>query len=134
MATYVVNARRTGDWWALEVPGVPGAFSQCKRLDQAADLAREAIALVLDVPEGAIDVDVQPQLPTEAREVVERLHVARRQQEEASRQAQELAVDAIKDLVSSCRLSYRDVGHIVGLSHQRISQVVKAEKLDDVDV
>ena len=28
---YNVKARRSGDWWALEVPDLPGVFSQAKR-------------------------------------------------------------------------------------------------------
>lgn len=99
-------------------------------------MAARGVALMgmlgLLLSEDKIDVDVQAQLPAEASEVVERLHAARRLQEEAARQAQELAVDAVEDLVSDRRLSYRDVGHVVGLSHQRISQVVKAGRLEDV--
>lgn len=130
MAIYEVTARRTGDWWALEVPDVPGAFSQCKRLDQAPAMAKEAIALVLDVDEDTVDVDIRPELPAKAAKVVDRLQEARRQQEAAAREANNLQVHAIHDLVSNYQLSYRDVGNIVGLSHQRISQVVKSQSVN----
>lgn len=36
-----------------------------------------------------------------------------------------MQVTAIHDLVNECHLSYRDVGQIVGISHQRVSQVLK---------
>ncbi len=127
MATYTVTARRTGDWWALEVPGVPGAHSQCKRLDQAADMAREAIAMVLDTDEADIEVEVHPQLPPKMDELVASFRRARAAQEDAMRRAQQEQSEALHDLVSDCHLSYRDVGQLVGLSHQRVSQVLKAK-------
>lgn len=127
MATYTVTARRTGDWWALEVPDVPGAYTQCKRLDQAADMAREAIVLILDNDEADIDVEIQPQLPPKMDKLVLSFRRAREAQEEAVRQAQQEQSEALHDLVVECHLSYRDVGRIVGLSHQRVSQVLKAK-------
>lgn len=127
MATYTVTARRTGDWWALEVPGVPGAHSQCKRLDQAADMAREAIAMVVDTDETDIEVEVHPQLPRKVDELVASFRRAQAAQEDAARRAQQEQSDALHDLVSDCHLSYRDVGQLVGLSHQRVSQVLKAK-------
>ncbi|MGP3734330.1 type II toxin-antitoxin system HicB family antitoxin [Streptomyces sp. GDS52] len=44
---YRVVARRIGEWWALEVPDLPGVFSQVKRLEQADAAVREAIAVML---------------------------------------------------------------------------------------
>jgi hypothetical protein len=104
---------------------VPGAYSQCKRLDQATDMAREAIALVLDRDESDIDVDVQHDLTPKMLKLVEAVRSAREAQEEAARRAQRAQTEALHDLVVECHLSYRDVGQIVGLSHQRISQVLK---------
>lgn len=125
MAAYTVTARRTGDWWALDVPDVPGAYSQCKRLEQAPDLAREAIALVLDQDEADIEVAIEPQLPVEMAELVDSIHQAREAMEKIVREVQQVQVTAIHDLVNECHLSYRDVGQIIGISHQRVSQVLK---------
>jgi predicted RNase H-like HicB family nuclease len=58
MSTYLVTARRVGEWWALEVPGLPGVFSQAKRLECADEAAREAIAVMLGVETGSVTVDV----------------------------------------------------------------------------
>lgn len=125
MATYKVRARRSGDWWALDAPDVPGVHSQCKRLDQAADMAREAIAMVLDIDEDDVAVEVQPELPTKMRKLVLTFEQAREAQEVAARRAQQAQTEALHDLITQCHLSYRDVGQIVGLSHQRISQVLR---------
>ena len=45
---YRVTARRSGEWWALDVPELPGVHSQTKRLEQAEAEISEAIALMLD--------------------------------------------------------------------------------------
>ena len=51
------KARRAGGWWAVEVPEVPGAFTQARRLEQVAVVAAEAVADLLDML--AIDVEVE---------------------------------------------------------------------------
>ena len=36
--------RRSGNWWAVEIPEVEGAFTQARRLDQVADMAADGAA------------------------------------------------------------------------------------------
>jgi predicted RNase H-like HicB family nuclease len=57
---YVVHARRDGAWWALEIPEVPGALSQARTLEEAPTMAREVIALMLDVPQSEVEVEIVP--------------------------------------------------------------------------
>jgi predicted RNase H-like HicB family nuclease len=59
MTRYTVTAERSGQWWALQCVEVPGAVSQVRRLDQAEDMMREAIAWVAGVPEDSIEIDVE---------------------------------------------------------------------------
>ena len=59
-----VEVVQSGDWWAISVPSLRGVFSQARNLDEVPEVAREAIALMLDVDPaevGPIDVCVQPQ-------------------------------------------------------------------------
>ncbi len=59
-----VEVVRSGDWWAITVPSLRGVFSQARNLDEVPEVARDAIALMLDVDPaevGPIDVYVQPQ-------------------------------------------------------------------------
>ncbi|MFV2086800.1 hypothetical protein [Micromonospora sp. LOL_021] len=60
VTTYLVVCRRVGDWWAISVPELNGVHTQARRLDQVAAAAREAIALLLDVNQAVVDVDVFP--------------------------------------------------------------------------
>lgn len=57
MKTYAaVVGPRDGDWFPVEVPEVPGVFTQARDFAEAEVMAREAIALMLDVPTGGIGV------------------------------------------------------------------------------
>jgi predicted RNase H-like HicB family nuclease len=47
--TYTAVCRRSGSWWAIGVRELKGVHTQARRLDQVAAMAREAIALMLDV-------------------------------------------------------------------------------------
>ena len=50
MTTYTAVARRAGDWWAISVPELKGVHTQARRLSRVEAMARDAIALMLDVP------------------------------------------------------------------------------------
>lgn len=123
MRTYRVTARRSGEWWALEVPELPGVHSQTKRLDRAACEAREAISVMLDVEAGGIDVEVEIQLPPEAREALQA--VARAHEAAVAAAAHEREAMVRAAYVLTQRLSQRDAGAVMGLSFQRISQLLK---------
>jgi len=64
-----VTATRTGDWWAVEAPSIPGLFTQARLLDQVAELVVEAAALLGHDLESA-DVHVRPLLNKEDQSVL----------------------------------------------------------------
>lgn len=49
---------RDGDWWVVDVPEVAGAITQGRTLDEAALMAADAAALLLDVDPASIQVRV----------------------------------------------------------------------------
>lgn len=114
-------AQRSGNWWAVHVPEVDGAFTQARRLDQIPHMAADAVALILGVDASTIDVTVEPHTgkdsliaqAREAREAVDRAV------DEASRVMRHTARELIAD-----GLTVRDVGRVMGVSHQRVSQLV----------
>jgi hypothetical protein len=55
-------ARGSGDWWAVEVPEVDGAFTQAKRLDQVPEMVADAVSLLEDVPAEQVQVTVVPDI------------------------------------------------------------------------
>lgn len=50
---------RDGDWFLIEIPEVPGVFSQAREAAEVEEMARDAIALALDVPLGEIAVSAE---------------------------------------------------------------------------
>jgi predicted RNase H-like HicB family nuclease len=68
--TYRAVARRTSNWWAIEVPGLPGVITQARYLDQVEEMVRDAIAAMLDVGPASVDVTVEPMLEGDVAEAV----------------------------------------------------------------
>lgn len=124
---YTATAVRSGRWWAIEVPDVSGVYSQARRLDQVGAMAREAIALIQDVPEDSFDVIVEPQIGAlgDLGRAIEDALRAR----QAAEQAQEVSSTAMRHAVSEIRSSgytARDAGMLLGVSNQRISQIERS--------
>jgi predicted RNase H-like HicB family nuclease len=122
--TYKVAAVRSGRWWAIEVPELRGVFSQARRLDQVESMAREVIALMLNVPEDSFDIVVEHDLDS-LGDIREAIEAALRERERANA-AQDAASTAVRHAVSVVRASgysSRDAGFLLGLSNQRISQI-----------
>jgi predicted RNase H-like HicB family nuclease len=116
--TYIALCQRSGSWWSISVPEIKGLHSQARRLDQVEDMARDAIALMLDVPAESFAVEVRPELPPVAARAVE----ARRAAKDAAQEAEEGTTQAVRELLGD-GFTVRDIGAMLGLSPQRISQI-----------
>lgn len=120
------KAERSGSWWAVEVPEIPGLFTQARRLDLVPAMVVEAASL-LDVELTPDDVIVNPQLVDGGALSVSR---AREASAEARRVAS-VAYDASREAVARLRgdgLSVRDVATLMGLSAQRVSAIENEPK------
>lgn len=119
------TATRSGDWWAIEVPQTPGVFTQAKRLDQVAGMTADAVATMLDIDASDVEVDVVPVIPEATlHESVAVATSARK----AAIQAEERASASMRGAVRILRnhkFSTRDIGAMLGVSHQRVSQLEK---------
>lgn len=132
MTTYRVTAERTpGGWWALEAPEV-GAVSQARRLDQVADEMREAIAFLADVPEESVEVDVVPLIPDDAREAMEHAAKLREDMQRANREAAQESRRAAH-VLAKAKFPVRDIGRVMGISHQRAAQLAKSPDREKTD-
>lgn len=121
---FTVRARRIGGWWALDVDGEPGVHSQVRRIDQAEEMARDAISGVLDIAPDSFEIVVAPEVPAAARALVGKATEARSQAARAQDAAAQLTRDAAQHLVER-GLTVRDAGVLLGVSHQRIAQLVR---------
>jgi len=121
--TYTAVCRRSGGWWAISVPELKGLHTQARRLDQAEAMARDAIALMLDVDPATVIVEVRPELPGVVSHALEARRAAR-QAEDAAEQA---TAAAVRTLLAD-GYTVRDAGAMLNLSPQRISQIAPGAK------
>lgn len=121
------RVQRSGDWWAVTVTEVDGVFTQAKRLEQVPEMVADAVATMLgDIGPKDVEVAVVPDLSEGVSATVAdaqaKAVAARAATQEASRAMRE-AVDALR---RGERLTARDTARILGISHQRVSQLENA--------
>ena len=117
------TATRVGEWWAIEVPDVAGGLhTQARRLDQVTSAVADAVALVAGVPRDSIDVDVSTKLPQRDAELIDAVRAASQEATIAAERASRLSRQAVEQLRSQ-GMTVRDVGGLLGVSAQRVSQL-----------
>ena len=120
---YTAVAERDGAWWAITVPEVDGVFSQARRLDRVESMAREAISLMLEIPPESFDVDVVENHDPPTQEVIDDIIAAREAVAAMKRETGTRTRDAVLALHES-GYPQRDIGRMVGISHQRVAQLL----------
>jgi len=118
VTTYTAVARRVGAWWAISVPELKGVHTQAKRLDRVEATARDAIALMLDVPADSVKVMVCPEIPSEVNEALAARDAASRAEEYAAAMLR----NAVRVLLD-WGMTVRDTATLLMLSPARISQI-----------
>lgn len=122
-------AQRSGNWWAVRIPEVDGAFTQARRLDQVPDMAAEAAALMLDVDSASITVEVEAH--TDMDSLLASVREARDAAEHAAEQSARITRKAARELLAE-DYTVRDTGRLLGLSPQRVSQLAHEDDLMEV--
>ncbi len=122
--TYTIRAKREGEWWSLIVPELEGVYSQSRRLDQAEDMIREVIEIhhpewARDDYELALEID-DPAI----RAVMKAQLELRAQFEEIATTMRDHQRVAIEKLREDMKLPMRDIGRLLDVSHQRVSQLI----------
>ncbi len=122
---YDVNVTRDGRWWMVEIPAIDG-LTQARRVSEIEDMARSLIAIELDVAQssvelGRIDIEVDGfgDVSAEAAEVARLKAEAADLEAAASKRARSVATGLVETGVP-----LRDVGTILGVSFQRVWQLV----------
>ena len=124
-ASYRVILERdeTGAWIA-RVPSVRGCHTYGRTLEQARRRIREALGLWVEDAETAELVE-EVRLPTEALDAIRRSRRARSEAEQQREEAQAATSEAARALVQELHLGLRDAGELLGLSYQRVQQLVR---------
>jgi predicted RNase H-like HicB family nuclease len=123
--TYVAVYARDAedDAWNVHIEGLAGCQTYGRSLRQAQVRIREALAVWLDRdPDSLL---IRDELPAAVASVAERVVRARGEAERAGSKAQQATTDAVRRL-TELGLSRRDAAELLGLSHQRIQQLLEA--------
>jgi predicted RNase H-like HicB family nuclease len=124
--TYTTRLEREKDGrWTVELEEEPRVHSWGKTVDQALARVREATALWFQTDEDDIELVPHPVLPKTTGRTVEQARHAREQARDAGRLALEQTRTAAAALTSR-GISIRDAAAILGISHQRVHQLLSA--------
>lgn len=126
-SVYRVTASRDEDWWGLLVsgPGLKRAYpTQVKRLEHAGDMARDLVALMLDVEESDLDAIFEVTLSDDelADELAETHHAraeADRKREEATKRTRATARH-----MRERGYTHRDIAVLLHVSHQAVGKML----------
>lgn len=114
-------------WWVAQVREKPAAITQGRTIAEARRRIREALALVLDsdlAAESAELVD-DVKLPPDVKKALAQARAARKRLEAEAEKSKSSTSAAIEKLTKRLGLSVRDAGDLLGISHQRVQQLVR---------
>lgn len=117
------ECERKANAWRVRVPELDNLLISTKRLDQATEQIKDLVQESQGVDRCDVIVKVETTLPgimCDLEQAQQKMRDAQRIQEEASRE--------IRDVVSRLReegLSMRDIAVLLGISPQRVAQLVE---------
>lgn len=111
------------DAWNVHVKGLDGCQTYGRSLRQAQARIREALAVWLDCEPDTFTV--RDELPPSFASIADSVARARQRAEDAGTRAQRETVEAVRRL-TDLGLSRRDAAELLGLSHQRVQQLLEA--------
>lgn len=127
MKTYTGRLEREDDGrWTVELEEEPRVHTWGKTVGQALARTREAAALWFQTDEDHIELVPRAVLPKTTERTVEQARQAREQARTADRVALEQTRKAAVALTSR-GISMRDAAAILGISHQRVHQLLTTE-------
>lgn len=110
-------ARRCDGWWAIEVPEIPGLFTQVRRLDQVAAMVKDAAATLNVKVNG---VKVTPKLSEQDELKRQRMLDAKSAAIKTQGKSSMLMRETVR-ILRNQGLTVRDVAELTGVTPQRIS-------------
>lgn len=119
---YEVDVERDGKFWLIHVPAVDRS-TQARNLQELDTMARDLVAIMTDSTPESFDLDIVVKVSPKAVEHLERANVLRKQSIEANAQAaMELRAGVLA--MSEDGFTVRDIGRLMGISHQRVHQLL----------
>jgi hypothetical protein len=129
MTRYTATVTREGKWWMVRIPQIDG-LTQARRLSEAELMARELVALREGIALGEVEVEVELVLDPVGglADIPERLATIASKREHAAELDRRATLEAaaLAKALSARDIPVRDVGAILGVSHQRAHQLVRS--------
>ncbi|MBT9544857.1 MAG: type II toxin-antitoxin system HicB family antitoxin [Candidatus Sericytochromatia bacterium] len=111
-------------WWFTSVKELKGCHTQGKTLEQARSRIEEALALFLE-DLSQVELIDEVVLPKHERELVSSYLSIQTELEKKRQELQVLSRQAAHSLNQGLKISLRDTGQLMHLSHQRVNQLLK---------
>jgi predicted RNase H-like HicB family nuclease len=125
MSNYTINYKRIENgWWLATVEGVAGCLTQGRTINQTRERIREALSLFVDDADTANLID-NIQLSAKIQRALNQFKTVRKRANEEVSNLQNAANTVASLLIENMNMSMRDAGELLGLSHQRIHQILK---------
>lgn len=122
MITVTVTAERGNGVWVLESEN--GAVSQVRTLAAVDDEMREAVAYLAGVDEDQVTMELHVVTPASYDQAMREAERFRAEADRANAASAAALRRAAKSLVGA-GISYRDAARIMGVSYQRVAQLVQ---------
>lgn len=116
-------AMKDGKWWEISIPELDQVTST-KKLSEVQEYADSLAAAILDVPEGAVTVNVTYELPEAAKKEWAKAREETDKARELSMSAAEHTRRVVRGLHAE-GYTVRDIEKVLGISFQRASQLLK---------
>ena len=123
-AFYTAMYWREGSNWLVELDEEPRVHTFARTLAKAEENIRDATALWFENDDVALK-HVYQDLPLETSDIVWAARAARAEMASAEDRALEVTRQAAHRLMEVAGLSLRDAAHLLGISHQRLHQLVR---------
>lgn len=123
MKTYEATVTREDGYWVAVIPGLRGGATEARTIANLKVEVRDLVAGLLELDDDAFEVELKfgEDFDSAVGQLVdaqERLAKAREEYEVAQR-------DAVRALAEK-NISTRDSAQLIGVSHQRVSQLLNA--------
>lgn len=121
---YHATVQRSGKFWAIYVDEIDRG-TQARRLDEVDYMTRDLISAMTDLDPDTIEVEIARTLPDEVRMHLDRANELRDQAAQVQSEAARESRAAVKALIDN-GVTQREAGKLLGMSFQRVSQLVRS--------
>lgn len=124
-ASYTATFERDEDgFWLVELVEEPRVHTYGRTLAKAREHIRDAAALWFEIAPDAFALSEDVRLPKPIKASVERARKERAKAQAVQEEAAGATREAARALVEQGQLSVRDAADLLGLSHQRVQQLL----------